>query len=31
MIASPRLFDPRKHPKRLERRAARVLRLMGDD
>ena len=28
MIASPRLFDPRRHPKRLERRAARILHLM---
>jgi monofunctional biosynthetic peptidoglycan transglycosylase len=28
MIASPRLFDPRRRPRRLERRAARVLRLL---
>jgi monofunctional biosynthetic peptidoglycan transglycosylase len=28
MIASPRLFDPRRHPKRLERRAARILHLV---
>jgi membrane peptidoglycan carboxypeptidase len=28
MIASPRLFDPRKHPRRLERRTARILLLL---
>ena len=29
MIASPRLFDPRKHNARLERRTARILHLMA--
>ncbi len=28
MIASPRLYDPRKHPRRLERRKARILLLL---
>ena len=28
MIASPRLFDPRTHPRRLERRTARILLLL---
>jgi len=28
MIASPRLFDPRKHPRRLEHRTARILLLL---
>jgi monofunctional biosynthetic peptidoglycan transglycosylase len=28
MIASPRLFDPRRHPRRLERRTARILLLL---